>query len=208
MSTRIPVFVRAGDPLSQAGLEAALKSRPEITLIDRDSIDTHTVAVEVTDTFCDGTLQALRSLSNRGCSRIVLVTDALAEDRLVDAVEVGVCGMVRRTEATAPRLVQLIVSAAAGEGTLPPALLGRLLQHVGRLQRHAPAPLGGQPTGLSERETRILRLIAGGHDTREIAQQLCYSERTVKSALHDITSRYQLKNRSQAVAYALREGWI
>ncbi|MFJ9821117.1 response regulator transcription factor [Streptomyces sp. NPDC101151] len=208
MTTRIPVFVHAEDPLSQAGLEAALKSRPEVTLIDRDSIDAQSVAVEAADAFSDGTLQALRSVSNRGCSRIVLVTDALAESRLVDAVEVGVCAMVRRTEATAPRLAQLIVSAAAGEGTLPPDLLGRLLQHVGRLQRHAAVPLGGQLTGLSERETRILRLIAGGYDTREIAQKLCYSERTVKSVLHDITSRYQLKNRSQAVAYALREGWI
>ncbi|MEU9057156.1 response regulator transcription factor [Streptomyces sp. NPDC048384] len=208
MTTRIPVFVHAEDPISQAGLEAALTSQPEVTLIDRERIDAQTVAVEAADAFSDRTLQALRSVSNRGCSRIVLVTDALAEDRLVDAVEVGVCAMVRRTEATASRLAQLIVSAAAGEGVLPPVLLGRLLQHVGRLQRHALVPLGRQPTGLSERETRILRMIAGGYSTREIAHKLCYSERTVKSVLHDITSRYQLKNRSQAVAYALREGWI
>ncbi|MFD8229942.1 response regulator transcription factor [Streptomyces massasporeus] len=208
MTTRIPVFVHAEDPISQAGLEAALKNQPGIELIDREGIDPQTVAVEAADAFSNKTLQALRSVSNRGCSRIVLVTDALPEDRLMDAVQAGVCAMVLRTEATASRLVQLIVSAAAGEGALPPVLLGRLLQHVRRLQRHAPTHAGGQPTGLSERETCILRLIAEGFSTREIAQKLCYSERTVKNVLHDMTSRYQLTNRSQAVAHALREGWI
>ena len=43
---------------------------------------------------------------------------------------------------------------------------------------------------------------------REIAEKLCYSQRTVKSILHDVTSRVQLKNRSHAVAYAMREGLI
>ena len=55
---------------------------------------------------------------------------------------------------------------------------------------------------------RVLRLVADGHDTAEIARELCYSERTVKNVLHDLTTRLQLRNRSHAVAYALREGLI
>jgi DNA-binding NarL/FixJ family response regulator len=35
----------------------------------------------------------------------------------------------------------------------------------------------------------VLRLIADGHDTAEVAQQLCWSERTVKNVVHDITTR-------------------
>ena len=54
----------------------------------------------------------------------------------------------------------------------------------------------------------MLRLVADGYDTAEIAQQLAYSERTVKNVLHDVTTRLQLRNRSHAVAYALREGLI
>jgi DNA-binding NarL/FixJ family response regulator len=54
----------------------------------------------------------------------------------------------------------------------------------------------------------VLRLVAEGHDTSEIADQLCYSERTVKNVLHDITTRLQLRNRTHAVAYAVREGLI
>ncbi|MET7390789.1 response regulator transcription factor [Streptomyces sp. NPDC005529] len=207
MTTRIPVFVHAEDPLSQAGLEAALKSRPEVALIGPTDIGTHTVAVEVSDVFTEKTLQSLRFVNSQGCSKIVLVTDGLPDSSLVEAVEKGVCAFALRTEATADRLVQLIVGAAAGEATLPSDLLGRLLQQIGRMQRDIPV-LGGVPTGLSERETHILRLVSEGLDTREIAQNLSYSERTVKSVLHDITSRYHLKNRAQAVAYALREGWI
>ena len=54
----------------------------------------------------------------------------------------------------------------------------------------------------------MLRLVADGHDTAEIATELSYSQRTVKNILHDLTTRLQLKNRSHAVAYAVREGLI
>ena len=63
-------------------------------------------------------------------------------------------------------------------------------------------------TGLAPREVEVLRLLADGLDTSEIAHQLAYSERTVKNVVHDVTTRLQLRNRSHAVAYALREGLI
>lgn len=63
-------------------------------------------------------------------------------------------------------------------------------------------------TGLSARERTVLSLLADGCSTREIAGHLCYSERTIKNVLQEITSRLQLRNRTQAVAYAVRRGWI
>lgn len=62
--------------------------------------------------------------------------------------------------------------------------------------------------GLRDREIAVLRLVAEGMDTAEIARRLAYSERTVKNILHDVTTRLELRNRSHAVAYALREGFI
>jgi DNA-binding NarL/FixJ family response regulator len=97
---------------------------------------------------------------------------------------------------------------ARGDGTVPPDLLGRLLAQVGRVQRQVLSPRGFALTGLSRREADILRLIADGLDTAEIATTLAYSERTVKNVLHDVTSRLQLRNRSHAVAYALKQGMI
>ena len=63
-------------------------------------------------------------------------------------------------------------------------------------------------SGLTEREIQVLRLIADGLDTAEVARELAFSERTIKSILHDVTTRLQLRNRSHAVAYAVREGLI
>jgi len=69
-------------------------------------------------------------------------------------------------------------------------------------------PRGLTFSGLSERELEVLRLVADGCDTAEIARRLCYSDRTVKNIIHDVVTRLQLRNRSHAVAYALREGLI
>jgi DNA-binding NarL/FixJ family response regulator len=86
------------------------------------------------------------------------------------------------------RIVQLIQKVAAGDGS--------------------PRPLSRSHSQLSDRETHVLRLVADGKDTHQIARELSYSERTVKNVLHDVTTRLQLRNRSHAVAYALREGLI
>jgi DNA-binding NarL/FixJ family response regulator len=70
------------------------------------------------------------------------------------------------------------------------------------------SPRGLTFTGLTEREVSVVRLLAEGYDTAEIARRLYYSERTVKNIIHDITSRLELRNRTHAVAYAIREGLI
>jgi DNA-binding NarL/FixJ family response regulator len=205
---RIPVHVSAADPITEAGLAAALRPRPEVDLVAADDINNKTVGVIAADSVDEDTLKLLKEIKRRGCERMVLVTVNLDDNDLLAAVEAGVCGLVRRSEATPSRLAQLISTAASGDGALPPDVLGRLLKQVSRLQRQVLSPRGLSFTGLSAREVEVLRLVARGCDTREIAAQLCYSERTVKNVLHDITSRYQLKNRSHAVAYALREGLI
>jgi DNA-binding NarL/FixJ family response regulator len=104
--------------------------------------------------------------------------------------------------------VRLVKATAAGDGTLPPDVLGRLLNRVSRLQHQVLQPRGWDLTGVSAREADVLRMVADGLETQEIAERMCYSERTVKGILHDITGRFQLRNRAHAVAFALREGLI
>jgi DNA-binding NarL/FixJ family response regulator len=166
------------------------------------------VVVVVTDSVDDDALTLLRVVQRTGLSRAVLVAGHLDDGDLVKAVETGVVGLVRRNEATPDRLVSVIAAAASGEGSVPPDLLGRLLDQVGKLQRHVLGPRGIMFTGLAPREVEVLRLLADGLDTAEIAHRLAYSERTVKNVVHDVTTRLQLRNRSHAVAYALREGLI
>ncbi len=54
----------------------------------------------------------------------------------------------------------------------------------------------------------MLRLVADGMPTREVAEHLSYSERTIKAVMHDVTTKLHAKTRSQAVAQAVREGLI
>ena len=124
------------------------------------------------------------------------------------AVEAGVVGLLRRSDASPDRLVALVRSAASGEGTMPPDLLGRLLRQVRDVQTNLLEPRGLNFSGLSDRELDVLRLVADGFDTREIANELAYSERTIKNLIQDVTRRFGLRNRSHAVAYALRRGLI
>jgi len=205
---RIPVYLHTSDMISRAGLASQLRPQPRVRVVDDDERDAAAVAVVVADGVGEQTLRTLRSLRSRGISRLVLVASEIDDTGLVAAVEAGVSGLVRRSEATAERLVATIEAAAAGDGTVPPDLLGRLLSQIGQLQRAVLGPRGLTFTGLTEREIDVLRLVADGLDTAEIAGKLCYSQRTVKNVLHDVTSRLHLRNRSHAVAYALRHGLI
>lgn len=205
---RTHVVVQATDPISQAGVVAQLSSHPEVRVVTPEMNGHGAVWLVVVDELDDQALQRLRSVSRHGSSAIVLVASRLDDTALIKAVEAGVVGIVRRCEATTEQLVGVIRAAARGDAAVPPDLLGKLLAQVGRLERQVLAPRGLTFAGLSQREVDVLRLVADGYDTAEIADRLAYSERTVKNVLHDVTSRLHLRNRSQAVAYAVREGLI
>jgi DNA-binding NarL/FixJ family response regulator len=104
--------------------------------------------------------------------------------------------------------LRAVIAAHRGEGDLPSDLLGRLISQVGTLRTSSVGSSGVRPSGLTSRETDVLRLVAEGMDTGEIARKLSYSERTVKNIMHGLTTRLALRNRAHAVAYALREGYI
>jgi DNA-binding NarL/FixJ family response regulator len=204
---RVPVYVHADDPISQLGVGTALRHRPELRMLEGDEQQQARVALVVIEALDESALPLLRQLHRQGSTRLVLVAATVDEAALPTAVECGVVGLMFRGQATADRLTQAITSADRGEGSMPADLLGGLLEQLARLQRQILDPRG-MSAGLSSRETEILRLVAEGHDTSEIARTLSYSERTVKGVLHDITTRLHLRNRSHAVAYAMRHGFI
>ncbi|MER8158872.1 response regulator transcription factor [Streptomyces sp. NPDC094472] len=205
---RVTVALRAQDPVSRAGVASQLRTRPEVKVIDWDEPDSPQVVVVVLDVLDDGALRVLRQIQRTSAARGVLVTTQIDEQQLVNAAECGFVGVVRRAEATPERLVQVIAAVAKGEGRVPPDLLGSLLEQVGRLQGQVLAPNGLNFTGLATREIEVLRLVAEGYDTADIAIKLSYSERTIKNVLHAVMTRLNLRNRSHAVAYALRQGLI
>ncbi|MFE0464001.1 response regulator transcription factor [Kitasatospora sp. NPDC058965] len=208
ISKRIAVRVQAEDPISQSGVVAQLRTRPELRLLEAAEIGQADVVLLVADGLDQRTATQLRALRRTVAAALVLVVSTLDDTAMATAVECGVVGLLRRSEATADQLVRVLGSAVRGEGAIPPDLLGRLLEQMGKLQRQVLDPRGLNFSGLHQREIEVLRLISEGHDTREIAAKLAFSERTVKNVLHDVTSRLQLRNRAHAVAYAMRQGLI
>ncbi|GGK10122.1 helix-turn-helix transcriptional regulator [Pilimelia anulata] len=204
---RVAVSVHAVDPISRLGMETQLRPRPELRIAEDDTADTGIGLVVVERLDEEGTT-LLRKLHRGGTRRLILVPAAIDDVGLSSAVEHGVVALVRRREASAERMAHVIMAVSRGEGALPADLLARLMAQMGRLQRQVLEPRGLNLLGLSTREIDVLRLVADGRDTREIAAELAYSERTVKNILHDVTRRLQLRNRAHAVAYALRNGLI
>lgn len=208
MGQLVSVYVYANDPILQAGVSSQLRESPEVSVVDQTELDRADVAIVVTDLVDETILRILRAIRRGGAPRTVLIAASLDEATVVAAAEAGVSGLLRRSEVTVGRLLDVIEKVAAGEAAVPSDLLARLLDQVGRLQRQVLAPRGLRFSGLSEREIEVLRLLADGLDTGEIARRLSYSERTIKAVLHDVTARFQLRSRAHAVAYAVREGLI
>ncbi len=136
-----------------------------------------------------------------GASVIVCSSDT-AQDAVVRAIQAGAVGYLRKDELTPEALAAAVRAAASGSGVLAGDLLASLVPNGDGSARR---PVAAQ---LTDREQQVLSLIAAGHPTREVAQELCYSERTVKNVLHDVVTKLNARSRSQAVAFAVREGLI
>lgn len=208
MGERIPVHVYARDHVTRSGIGVDLRTRPELRVVHDTDAGEASVAVVALDHVDEEGVRMIRTLQRNGCSRVVLIVTNPDEAGLLAAVEAGVSGLVRRSDATPETLAKAVSSAVAGDGTLPPDLLGRLLAAVSRLQQQVLHPRGLTFTALTKREIDVLRLVADGKDTTEIAHELAFSERTIKNVIHDVTMRLNLRNRTHAVAYALRQGLI
>ncbi|GAB1334032.1 response regulator transcription factor [Streptomyces sp. E-15] len=202
MGAPVPVGVVALDPVLEAGTRSTLLACPELTLSEPGDARVAVLTVDRLGPAELDTVRLTRAYPQRPA--VVLVAGALASGDALHALAAGARGLLLRREADASRLAHAVLAAAQDECTLPTDLLEQVLQSP------ADARHGGDWAGgtLSDRERSVLRLVADGHETAEIAQRLAYSPRTVTTVVHDITQRFRLRNRAHAVAYALRAGLL
>jgi DNA-binding NarL/FixJ family response regulator len=204
----VTVGVHSDDPLGREAVQAYLGGRREIEIVSGDRRADAEVLLWFTPHVTDETLEAIGAVVADAARppRLVLVTETMREQHLWRAVALGLSAVVPRTAATWDRVVGVVIAARAGRGEMPPVAVGWLLDQVRTLQADVLEPAGLTVAGLTTREVEVLRLLADGLDTVEIATTLRYSERTIKNVIHGMISRLGLRNRSHAVAYALRAG--
>jgi DNA-binding NarL/FixJ family response regulator len=140
-------------------------------------------------------------LAEGGDTRLVATVRDVGEQAVREIVDAGVSAVLPHGSLTADTLVTSLRAVVAGNVALPGDMLTRLLMHVTQASHLGPA-------GLNPRERSVLRLLADGLDTRGIAEDLRFSERTVKNVVHDVLTKLNCRTRAQAVAVATREGVI
>ena len=205
MSDRVAIRVDSPDPIAEIDVLIQLQDRAEVVIAGPQGRPA--VALAVLADIDDEAVKWLRSLHAASGLPIVVVIGSAEPPALVRLVESGACGVLGRGEATAGRLVRAIQLAAAGQGDLPPVLVRHLLDRVGQLSRETRRSLP-RPGRLTGREREVLRLLADGMSTREVAARLAYPERTVTGVVQDLMLRLNVRNRAQAVASAVRNGWV
>ena len=133
--------------------------------------------------------------------KLVAAVSEPDDERLERLARAGVSAILYRHELTPELLVATVRAVLQGRTSMPTDLLPRLLTKAARADRV-------ERGALSDRELSVLRMLADGEDTRGIAQELCYSERTVKNVVHDVLTKLSCRTRAQAVATATRAGII
>jgi DNA-binding NarL/FixJ family response regulator len=194
---------------------------PTIELVGPVDLDRARVALVVSDAADEGVAKVARAIQRDGVPQVVLVASHFDEAGVVMAVAAGVTGFLRRTEATSARLAQIIREADRAGCQLPEGLLRR----AASVQVHdvpnrpdvldLPEPAQERSAvatvteaRLSGREVEVLRLVADGYDTADVAEQLAYSESTIKGVLAKLMTRLEARNRCHAIAIVLRQGLI
>ncbi len=131
-------------------------------------------------------------------TRVVMLTSYSDEEAIVGAVMAGASGYLLK-QADAERLTQAIRDAAAGESSLDPRAAGMLLNQFRELSaKQAESELAG----LTDRERRMLALIAEGYTNRAIGEVLHLSEKTVRNHVSQLLRKLGFQRRSQAAAWA------
>jgi DNA-binding NarL/FixJ family response regulator len=160
-----------------------------------------------------GGIEATRRLKRElpSCAIIVLaVTED--EDALFDAIKAGAAAFILK-DVHPDELVRVIRRVVRGEYLIndevfaKPAVASRVLREFRQLAAYGQeaAPIFAP---LTPREVEILDNIAQGMTNKQVAYALSISEQTVKNHMSSILRKLSVNDRTQAVVYAIRQGWI
>lgn len=187
----IEVVAEATD--GQEAIGAIMKSSPDVVLLDvrmpkKSGID------------------VLKELRARAVDVPTILLTTFDEDAVVlEAIRAGARGFLLK-DVTKDALFSAIRELAAGGTLIRPAVTERIVRGLERKPSEFEA--SGLPQALTDRETQILRLLAGGFSNREIAGALRVAEGTVKNHVSSVLSKIGVRDRTRAVLKAIELGYI
>jgi DNA-binding NarL/FixJ family response regulator len=213
----MPIRILLADDhtLVRAGLRRILEDEVDIEVVAEAADGAEAVAcaqehefdlaiLDISMPKLTGLQAARRILEYKPDARVVMLSMHDNEEFLFESLRVGAAGYVLKSSAESD-LVAAVRTAMRGEPFLYPKAVGALVRdYLGRVQR------GEFPPGedLSPREGEVVKLIAEGHTSREIADILSISVNTVERHRHNVLEKLGLRDRVALTRYAIRRGLI
>lgn len=212
---RLRVLIVEDHPVYADGLTMALESRGPYKVVGvagnsnaaltfARQVDPQMILLDV-ELPGESGLSLISSLS-RMCpgAKIVILTGYGEEDVALQAVRLGAHGYLQK-DLTSAQLVELLAKVARGERIIgKPETLTAVLNECGKLMRDRER----ERLGVTDAEVEIIRLAAGGMNNKDIGKHQFWSEITVKRKMQDAYRKLGVKTRAQAVAEAMRLGFI
>jgi len=137
-------------------------------------------------------------------AKILMLTISDEEADLYDAIKAGANGYLLK-EISIEEVANAIRSVAQGQSLISPSMASKLLNEFATMVKRADEKQQVPTPRLTEREMEVLKLVAKGHNNRDIAKELYISENTVKNHIRNILEKLHLHSRMEAVVYAVRE---
>ena len=210
----IRILLADDHPIVLDGLEALFRLESDFAVVGRcrsgdevlPAVRQHKPDVLLLDIRMPGMsgMEVLRALRReRLATRVVLLAAAFEDDQVVEALRLGVRGMVLK-ELAPPLLIECVRRVHAGGQWIEQQASGRALESL--IRRDTAEQEAGRE--LTPREIELVRLAASGLRNREMARRLEISEGTVKMHLHNIYRKLKLENRVAIANYARQRGLL
>src|ERR1700687_718078 len=202
---RIRVFMVDDHPLMREGIAAILRSQPNTELV-ADAATGREAIMRFGQHRPDVTLMDVRLPDMSGIDAVIAIRSEFPEARIVmlstfegdveiqRALRAGARGYLLKSLPPA-QIVGCIRDVHAGKKCIPSEVAARLAERL-------------SDDELSSREIEVLQQVAAGHRNRDIAGQLYITEETVKVHVKHIMEKLGARDRTEAVAIALRRGVI
>lgn len=210
----IRVLIVDDHAIFRFGLRSLLADEPDISVVgEADSYSATLAAVaqlnpdivilDVRLGGVDGIHTARQLQQQHPQVRVMFLTTYEDSQYLIGALQAGAYAYLLKSSSY-DSLASMIRSVQRGQRMLAPELVHHVLDEFHRMAKERLR----QEAGLSDQEIEVLRLLADGATSRDIADRLFWSEVTVKRKIQDIADKLNVANRMQAVAEAVRRGLI
>lgn len=210
----IRVLIADDHPTLRRGLQSLLASYADIEVVgEADNgaavlraaadLSPDVILLDVQLPGLDGVEVAQRLRHQAPKARIIILTAYNNDEYVLGALRAGAYAYLLKNTSD-ETLVESIRQVHQGKRLLSPSLMDKVLQEFQTVTEvHA-----RQESGLSEQELRVVGLMAQGRTNKEIAEEMCWSDRTIKRKVEDIMAKLGARNRAQVVAEATKRGLI